>query len=459
MQIEFIDAYPFEELQPTLERLCTGARRIDAAVAFVTKHGTETLLKLLRQPSPPQVRLVVSVRFPTDIGALCRLEPRLNGNLFIHTGYQLPEEEHADRGQFHSKVVLIETNATERSILVGSHNWTECGLRGVNIEAGVHIRCNEGDDIVRQVRSHIAGCIGRSERFDPTRERFYRTVQDALRVRGAGAPSAPFEGFEKCEALVIHAEAGALNPVPAPLRLFIPVADERAKPFFPVDRRVLLYLYPTGALLGHASPTATPTLFDGKVTMNNAAADAPVNQRAVNCLLVDLHRPIVNQEGTLNIPASTGGANQVVVRLDGKGPTRLPILHCAEQAPKLKLSVECDQIDRDRMATTARDEESLSVIGNGPGKPTNFVYSAPARLEVAARIRMPGEMAGDPNTEARLKGLAYASEFMRPEDVLEIRFEDPPPDMVFNRYVYRAVYRLTDESEARIQRQRPLIPD
>jgi hypothetical protein len=104
MNIEFVHAYPFEELAPRLRALFEGAQRVEGAIAFVTQYGVDLWLEILHAVEPPSARLVVSVRFPTNLAALCRLEPRMNGNLFIHTGYQEPREEHAERGQFHSKV-------------------------------------------------------------------------------------------------------------------------------------------------------------------------------------------------------------------------------------------------------------------------------------------------------------------------------------------------------------------
>jgi hypothetical protein len=39
MQIQFFDPYPYPAIQPDLKTLVLGARRVDAAVAFVTRPG------------------------------------------------------------------------------------------------------------------------------------------------------------------------------------------------------------------------------------------------------------------------------------------------------------------------------------------------------------------------------------------------------------------------------------
>jgi hypothetical protein len=37
MNLQFFDSYPYRTLQPDLQALMLGARRLDAAVAFVTR--------------------------------------------------------------------------------------------------------------------------------------------------------------------------------------------------------------------------------------------------------------------------------------------------------------------------------------------------------------------------------------------------------------------------------------
>jgi HKD family nuclease len=176
MQIELFDGLPHAELAPRMRSLLAVAQRIDAAIAFVTRRGTAVLRELLEQTNPPRVRLVASVRFPTNLDELQRLEHRLPGHVWIHTGYQEPLEERADRGQFHSKIVLAELDGDERIIVVGSHNWTENALCGHNLEAGVILRCHEQDDVVQKARQHIEACIAESQPFDPNEMRFYQTV-------------------------------------------------------------------------------------------------------------------------------------------------------------------------------------------------------------------------------------------------------------------------------------------
>jgi HKD family nuclease len=332
MNVEFFDSRPHEKLEPMLRSLVAGARRLDAAIAFVTPSGTRVLREFLKAQPGGNARLVVSVRFPTNLTEVASLSELMPGKVFIHTGFQVPEEFKADRGQFHSKVVLIECASDERCIIVGSHNWTENALAGHNLEAATIIRCRESDSIVAQVREHIESCVRRAEPFDTKRLRFYQTVQSKLHTGPSASDSEDFPGFEPIESLVIHAEIGTSGALPDPMQLFVPIREPVPPQFFGVQQTVLLFLYPRGALRGNDTPTETPTLLEGRVTMNNVVTDAPVNARQANCRLDDLRHPVIDLLPG-NVPAPSGEHAQVIIRLNNHGPEPVPLFHAAQSVP------------------------------------------------------------------------------------------------------------------------------
>ena len=255
MDVDFFDSYPYRPLNPDLASLMRAARRVDAAVAFVTRPGVAFLRQYLKSRPSGKARLVASVRFPTNLPELANLEDDYPGTVFLHTGFQFPIEDDGDRGQFHSKVVLLEMAGTERCIVVGSHNWTDYALNGINMEAGIILRCQESDPIVAQVRQHIQACATApgTEPFSRQRLKFYQTIQCDLhkRIGPGSADSDNFPGFEPMEALVMHAEDATGTGIPDPFQVFIPVRDAVTNDFFPTRRKVLLYVYHAGGLRGH----------------------------------------------------------------------------------------------------------------------------------------------------------------------------------------------------------------
>lgn len=162
MNIQFFDQNPHRPLDPQLRTSFAGANRVDAAIAFVTKAGLLPFRTFLMK-NLSSSRLVVSVCFPTNLDELAKIASKMPGRLYLHLGAKEPREKKAERIKLHSKIILVENAGTARTIVIGSHNWTGLALSGGNLEAGVVIRCDESDSIVRDVREHIETCVRESE--------------------------------------------------------------------------------------------------------------------------------------------------------------------------------------------------------------------------------------------------------------------------------------------------------
>ena len=457
MQIDFFDPYPYRTLEPELLAFVLGARRLDAAVAFVTGPGVALLRQYLKTHPPGNARMVASVRFPTDLRELANLEDDYPGTVFLHTGFQTPIEKDADRGQFHSKVALLELDGTERCVILGSHNWTGNALHGHNMEAGVILRCQETDPIVAQVREHIEACARRSEPFSRQRLRFYETIQRDLhrRIGPGGTDSEDFPGFEPMDALVMHAEDATSTGVPRPLQLFIPVPDNHTREFFPDGRRVLLYVYPAGSLLGQSPPTASPVAYEGRVTMTNVVRDASAEGRPATCRIDDLGRPRVELLPAGTVPAPAGEISQVVIRFNEHGQGELPIFHAAGQHPKMKLGVEYEVIDRDEGDREATLQHDRHVATDVPGEdaPPLPEYRAPRRLTLEAEIKVPSRNLYRSEIERILKWFLYNSELFDETTEPDLTITEPAGAKMLNPFVYQVNYCLSKETMARIEKQ------
>lgn len=460
MKTEFFDGYPHAAMAERMRSLLATARRIDAAVAFVTSRGTAVLRELLEGSNPPDVRLVVSVRFPTNLTNLRNLALKLPGRVWIHTGYREPHEPEADRGQFHSKLVVADLDGDERIVIVGSHNWTSCALYGDNLEAGVILHCREADDAVQSARRHIEACLAESQRFDPNELRFYETVQRRLHVGPPRLATDGFPGFEWFESLVIHAEDGTSGNAPAPLRLFVPVREPGAATFFRDGRQVQFFLYPPGTLHGHRPPAAMPALFGGRITMINELSDAPVGQRLADCELTDLRRPMLKMLAG-NVPAPSGESRQVIIHLDFLSNERLPIYHSDANAPNLKLDVSYQTIDLNELL----DAKSLPP-NREPGAARDHAerrrprrVDVPHRLLVTALVCVANRDLFDFDIERLLRYGLHGSEFINHDDSpdVEVKIGKPAKKEVLNELVYNVYYRFTKEALARAEEQMKLF--
>jgi len=462
MNLQFFDSYPYRPLEPDLQTLALGARRVDAAVAFVTWPGVAFLRQYLKSRPSGKARLVASIRFPTNLQELANLEDDYPGTVFLHTGFQYPVEDDGDRGQFHSKIVLLEMPGTERCIVVGSHNWTQNALQGYNMEAGMILRCQEADPIVAEVRRHIEACVTapNTEPFSRQRLRFYETIQRDLhrRIGPGGTDSEDFPGFEPMDALVMHAEDAAGIGMPHPLQLFIPVRDSQVRDFFPDGRRVLLYVYPAGSLLGQPSPTASPLAYEGSVTMTNVVRDASAQGRPATCRINDLERPRIELLPAGTVPSPAGEISQVVIRFNEQGHGELPIFHAAAQHPKMKLGVEYEVIDRDAVGHDTVHEEEHRAEQEAPRVDAALPeYRAPRHLTLDAEVKVPSPNLYRSEIQPLLRRVIYGCDLFDETTVADLTIAEPEAAKVLNPFVYQVNYWLSKETMARVEKQLKLF--
>src|SRR3954447_22310473 len=91
--INFWHSDPRRRFRSVVEHDLRTATELDVAVAFMTEAGVDFLLGRLEESlSAGQCRVSVSVHFPTDLDALCRLSDRLGNRLHIHLGSRTPKE-------------------------------------------------------------------------------------------------------------------------------------------------------------------------------------------------------------------------------------------------------------------------------------------------------------------------------------------------------------------------------
>ena len=78
MNLQFFDSYPCRPLEPDLQTLASGTRRVDRAVAFVTRPGVAFLRQYLKSHPAGKTRLIASVRCPTNLPEPA--SPEVNSN-------------------------------------------------------------------------------------------------------------------------------------------------------------------------------------------------------------------------------------------------------------------------------------------------------------------------------------------------------------------------------------------
>ena len=165
-----------------LEHELLKAQKCDIAVAFMTRRGIEFLRCNLHNRL--DWRLVVSVRYPTDLKVLNELVKHAPNRVWIHLAGYTPEEKRGHKYQLHTKLVRIESGQNKIKTIVGSHNWTGMALEGINIENSVLIECASTDQAAVDSLNHFEGCLKESVPFDPADLDYYLFIQKKLDGKG-----------------------------------------------------------------------------------------------------------------------------------------------------------------------------------------------------------------------------------------------------------------------------------
>jgi len=380
MRIEFLHDDPNRALAARLRGLLTTATQLELVVAFLTHRGADLLLQSLHA-SADKISIGVSVRFPTSFEALAKLHDRWPGRVHLHLGYRTPQEAQADRAQMHSKVVVIEDgNDGMVRALVGSHNWTATALGGLNGEASLMVEGCDTDEVIVDIRRHVATTLSGCEVFDPTRIDYYREVQARLH-RGPAPSDTNFdlEGYERARTLVLHAEAGSLDLLDDPaLLVYLPLLGQ-PEPALTVGTTVHLYLHSPGALFARR-PAAQPAFFAGNVAMLNDVASGHVDARRIDSAADDPYRPVINR--TTVVPAARRAEFEVVANLVGKGRCEPLVYHSGGGKPGVRTDVEWDRVDGPGAGQSNRQPETARYLRGDP----NWVRPAGELEEATLRV-------------------------------------------------------------------------
>lgn len=454
-KVTLFDSYPFTALRAELIRLSAGAERCEAAVAFITRSGCD-LVRSVCDANQLEFDIVASVRFPTNLSELTRLSSRADTEVFIHTGYKFPEEPQADRGQFHSKIAIFSFKSGKRILVIGSHNWTGNALDGNNLEASVIIECDRNDAIALHAELHFLECKARSQRLDPGRLQFYQAIQKRLHCSPGPLPTDPLPGFQKLEAVVIHAELTANTAIKSGNRLYLPI-DQVASDFFPDGQRVRLIVHPLGSLFQKSVVSSSRQILDGVVTMANTVSDDPVLNRSVDAEIKDLARPVITPLAG-NVPPISGEAKQVIVRFETERTEELAVFHSAASGPRLSvgeiqwLDVNRDELTSDeflrQLEQLRRYRSELVESGSTAGKTlkNEQEVTVPQELNVVAEIKLAARWMYPEELETQFRSLIYSRDLVAIEDSPEIRFLSPSTKEMIGDYVYRVYFECSHET-------------
>jgi HKD family nuclease len=389
MNVELHSERPHRPLSERLSEFLRDAVSVDIAVAFVSRFGAKEVQGIIDAlHGRGRVRLLVSLLFPTHLDSIARLAEQIE--VWLHLGHETSSE--GLHGQFHSKLILVERANASRIIVIGSHNWTQNGLGGRNLEASVILTCQEDDAVVSQTRDHIKACREdvRCERFSASRLSYYKKLQQRYyprmprpRIR---TRQLPFSGLIPFKALVILAEDHTGRGLTEAGVVFIRVpASWDEKPT--TTTQIWLLVFEENALFGPRNQPCKAYRLQGTpdtVSRNPNRLNAGKSEYVID----NIHRPcVVPLRGASDLDLKQGEEWAVVNFHKKDEPELLPLFHAGDKDPSWRIR----EGFTDDLLAGAEDEERNSdfvrdVIARAILRVPFLQFAYPAPATVKARL-------------------------------------------------------------------------
>lgn len=138
-----------------LNRVIEHSVRLRMVVAFWTIDPDAISTKLCTLLQQDGSFACVDVHKPTNIDHICILAQK--GARMLFHGKKIIEKKKPDgktpslpTNLLHSKFLLFDLSDEEAELWVGSHNWTEYALGGINIETSLRVRLSRSSILYRQ---------------------------------------------------------------------------------------------------------------------------------------------------------------------------------------------------------------------------------------------------------------------------------------------------------------------
>ena len=160
-----------------LDELIEQAECLQMAVAYWTipsNYFGNNLIELLKKKDS---FACVDISSPTKIEEVCNLADATK-NFYFYTKKTIDKNK-ITKELMHSKVLLFDLPKNQASIWIGSHNWTNQAIVGINIETSLELLVSRSSEIYKQVRYLLDSIRSQCHRVypDDNHIRVYKRAQ------------------------------------------------------------------------------------------------------------------------------------------------------------------------------------------------------------------------------------------------------------------------------------------
>jgi hypothetical protein len=182
LDIELIPSVEHSSIKKRLETSLERCQNVKGAVAYWT-IDTDFVSGLAEVLNREGSYYCIDIHKPTNVDYLANFK-ELGSNIFLHD-YELKSnsENYELEAQYkiphllHSKILLFELPDNNVEIWVGSHNFTQRAICGVNIESSILIRSNQDSKIYDDVLKYLTFIKDNCIPFDINDVDFYKLLQ------------------------------------------------------------------------------------------------------------------------------------------------------------------------------------------------------------------------------------------------------------------------------------------
>ncbi|MEG5007687.1 phospholipase D-like domain-containing protein [Microcoleus sp. B5-C4] len=215
-------------IAPRLKELIKNAECLKMAVAFWTidQHyfPSNSLIQLLKKEGS---FACIDIALPTDVTKVCDFARHNAGMYFylqsVDEGKKKPAymQDHL----LHSKILIFDLPEEKASIFIGSHNWTNRALSGINIETSIEIELDRKNGVYCQVNSLLETIKDECHKVNPDLEKIYKNIQ-------------------RKENTCLYLHSSLNNDIQNNKDIYFHILhfDLTRKNDFPIDRQIILFL-------------------------------------------------------------------------------------------------------------------------------------------------------------------------------------------------------------------------
>lgn len=217
-----------EPIAPRLKELIQNAECLKMAVAFWTidQHyfPPNSLIPLLKKEGS---FACIDIALPTDVTKVCDFA-RHNAAMYFYLQSVDKDKNKPAYMQdhlLHSKILIFDLPEEKASIFIGSHNWTNRALIGINIETSIEFEVDRKTELYCQVNSLLKTIKDECHKVNPDFEEIYKNIQ-------------------RKENTCLYLHSSLSNDIQNNKDIYFHILDfdSTRKTDFPIDRQIILFL-------------------------------------------------------------------------------------------------------------------------------------------------------------------------------------------------------------------------